>query len=230
MRTLFDLEIVFDSPQEGICGVDEVGRGPLAGPVVAAAVLPDPRQPIAGLADSKVLNAAQRDELAGEIRAKWIIALGAASLLEIEHRNILHASMLAMERAVARLPLVPRHILIDGNRLPGRLPCPATALVKGDALAPAISAAAIVAKVARDRTMRQLGLRYPGYGWETNAGYGTAEHLDALKRLGTTPHHRLRFAPVAALMAGEATEPRYRMPPASGLEDRTWPGKRTTAA
>mgnify|MGYP001403455940 CR=1 FL=1 len=228
MRTLFDLEIVFDSPQEGICGVDEVGRGPLAGPVVAAAVLPDPRQPIDGLADSKVLTAEQREGLAGEIRAKWIIALGAASLAEIERRNILHASMLAMERAVARLPLPPRHVLVDGNRLPVRLPCPATALVKGDALAPAISAAAIVAKVARDRMMQRLGLRYPGYGWETNAGYGTAVHRAALGRLGATPHHRRSFAPVAALLAGEAAPPHHPDAVDAEMKDRTWQGNRTT--
>lgn len=204
MHSLFTLDIDFTLPQDGICGVDEVGRGPLAGPVVAAAVLPDPRRPIDGLADSKVLTAGRREALAREIHACWIVALGAASLAEIEHRNILHASMLAMRRAVDRLPLRPRHVLVDGNRLPPGLPCPATAIVRGDALAPAISAAAIVAKVARDLLMHRLGLRYPGYGWERNAGYGTRLHCDALARLGITPHHRKGFAPVAALLPAGA--------------------------
>jgi len=200
MRDMFMPDIDPTCLQAGVCGVDEVGRGPLAGPVVAVAVLPDPARPIRGLADSKQLSPGQREALAREIRRHWVAATGAASLAEIERLNILHASMLAMQRAVARLPLRPRHVLVDGNRLPPGLPCPATALVRGDALSPAISAAAIVAKVFRDRLMLRLGRRYPGYGWETNAGYGTAAHRDALTRLGLTPHHRSGFAPVAALL------------------------------
>ncbi|MEQ8347124.1 MAG: ribonuclease HII [Sneathiellaceae bacterium] len=218
MQTLFTLDIDFTQPQDGICGVDEVGRGPLAGPVLAAAVLPDPRRPIAGLADSKVLTAERREALAREIHANWFAALGAASLAEIEQRNILHASMLAMRRAVDRLPRRPRHVLVDGNRLPVGLPCPATAIVQGDACAPAISAAAIVAKVARDHLMRRLGARYPGYGWERNAGYGTRQHCDALAALGVTPHHRRGFAPVATRLLVVAALPSGTDAVGAGIE------------
>lgn len=214
MRNLFVLGIDLTQPQEGICGVDEVGRGPLAGPVLAVAVLPDPARPIPGLADSKQLSAPRRAELSEEIRGKWVCAAGAASLAEIERLNILHASMLAMARAVARLPRAPRHVLVDGNRLPHGLPCPATAIVGGDAIAPAISAAAIVAKVMRDRLMARLARRHPGYGWERNAGYGTVAHCRAMSALGITRHHRRCFAPVAKLLpapprphAGKGNEP-----------------------
>lgn len=204
LTDLFASEIRFASLQDGVCGVDEVGRGPLAGPVVAAAVLPDPRRPIEGLADSKILPAERREALALEIRTHWQVALGAASLAEIERLNILHASMLAMRRAISRLPCAPLHVLVDGNRLPPGLPCPATPIVDGDALSPAISAAAIVAKTARDLLMRRLSRRYPGYGWETNVGYGTPAHRDALSALGLTPHHRRTFAPVLAVLGTQA--------------------------
>lgn len=182
-----------------VAGVDEVGRGPLAGPVVAAAVIL--RRPIEGLADSKALSARQRERLCAEIRAGAVVALAAASVLEIERLNILGASLLAMQRAVARLGLRPSEVLVDGNRCPP-LDCPARAVVGGDATVPEISAASIVAKVVRDRLMLRLGQRYPGYGWDRNAGYGTAEHRAGLARLGLTPHHRRGFAPCAQLRLG----------------------------
>jgi ribonuclease HII len=176
-----------------ICGVDEVGRGPLAGPVVAAAVIL--LAPVAGLADSKVLAAPVRAELALALRGAAWIGIGAASVAEIDRLNILQASLLAMRRAVLRLGCLPDLALIDGNRAPA-LPCPAETIVDGDALEPAISAASIVAKVTRDRLMQRLALRYPGYGWETNVGYATQLHRDALWRLGPCRHHRRSFASV----------------------------------
>ena len=177
-----------------VAGIDEVGRGPLAGPVVAAAVIL--RASVAGLADSKTLTAARREALAEELRASAVIALGAASVAEIDRLNILWASLLAMRRAVLRLALRPELILVDGNRVPEPLPCAARAVIGGDGTEPAIAAASIVAKVARDRCMRRLALRHAGYGWESNVGYGTAIHLDGLARLGATPHHRRSFRPV----------------------------------
>ena len=177
-----------------VAGVDEVGRGPLAGPVVAAAVIL--RVPVEGLADSKTLTAARREALAEELRASAMIALGAASVAEIDRLNILWASLLAMRRAVLRLALRPELVLVDGDRVPEPLPCAARAVVGGDGTEPAIAAASIVAKVARDRCMRRLALRHAGYGWESNVGYGTAIHLDGLARLGATRHHRRSFRPV----------------------------------
>ena len=176
-----------------IAGIDEVGRGPLAGPVVAAAVIL--LEPCAGLADSKLLSAERREELAAEVRRVAWIGLGAASVAEIDRLNILRASLLAMRRAVARLGCLPELALVDGDRMP-ELPCPAEAVIDGDATVPAISAASIVAKVARDRLMRRLAQRYPGYGWDTNVGYATAEHRAALQQLGASCHHRRSFAPV----------------------------------
>jgi ribonuclease HII len=175
-----------------VAGVDEVGRGPLAGPVLAAAVIL--LRPVPGLADSKQLLPARRLALAAILREHAHIAIGAASVLEIERLNILRATHLAMRRAVRRLPLRPHLVLVDGNSPPG-LDLPTRCIVGGDALEPAISAASIVAKVLRDRLMRRLASRYPGYGWERNAGYGTAEHRGALASLGLTPHHRRGFAP-----------------------------------
>lgn len=190
-----------------VAGVDEVGRGPLAGPVVAAAVIL--RAPVpAGLADSKALCAARREELAALLRASAaVVALGAASVAEIDRLNILHATLLAMRRAVLRLAVRPGLVLVDGNALPPGLPCPARAVVGGDRTEPAIAAASILAKVARDRCMRRLGLRHAGYGWDSNAGYGTPAHLAGLARLGTTRHHRFSFRPVreAAAAAGAAS-------------------------
>jgi ribonuclease HII len=180
-----------------ICGVDEVGRGPLAGPVVAAAVIL--LAPVEGLADSKVLAAPVRAELALALRTVARIGIGCASVAEIDRINILQASLLAMRRAVLRLGCLPDLALIDGNRAPA-LPCPAEAIVDGDALVPAISAASIVAKVTRDRLMQRLALRYPGYGWETNVGYATQLHRDALWRLGPSRHHRRTFASVQGVL------------------------------
>jgi ribonuclease HII len=177
-------------------GIDEVGRGPLAGPVMAAAVILDPRNPIDGLADSKALTPAHRETLAREIRANAIAwALGSASVEEIDQLNILQASLLAMSRAVTGLRVAPELALIDGNRAP-TLRCPARAIVGGDATVPAISAASIVAKVARDALMTELDAEYPGYGFAQHKGYPTKMHLTALATLGVSSVHRRSFGPV----------------------------------
>ncbi len=178
-------------------GVDEAGRGPLAGPVVAAAVILDDAQPIAGLADSKKLSAARRDRLYDEIRAKALCcSVAQATVEEIDRLNILQATMLAMRRAVAGLRLRPRLVLVDGNRLPV-LDVRAEAIVQGDAKVQAISAASILAKVTRDRGLADLHAQYPQYGFDRHKGYGTAQHLEALRRWGPCPMHRRSFAPVA---------------------------------
>lgn len=178
-------------------GVDEAGRGPLAGPVVAAAVILDPRQGIAGLADSKKLTARRREQLFDQIQDKALCcAIGQASVEEIDRLNILQATLLAMQRAVAGLRLVPARVLVDGNRLP-RLPMLAEAIIGGDAKVPAISAASILAKVHRDRWCEQIDAEYPQYGFAAHKGYGTAAHLVALRQHGPTPWHRRSFAPVA---------------------------------
>ncbi len=183
-----------------VAGVDEVGRGPLAGPVVAAAVILDPLRPIDGLADSKKLSEARREALAPVIREHALVwALGRAEVEEIDALNILHASLLAMRRAVLALATAPEFALIDGNRCP-ELPCPAEAVVKGDSRVAAISAASILAKVARDREMVELDAVYPGYGLAGHKGYPSPAHLDALARLGVTPIHRRSFAPVRRLL------------------------------
>jgi ribonuclease HII len=182
-------------------GVDEAGRGPLAGPVVAAAVILDVTKPIKGLADSKVLRAAVRERLCDEIFEKALCcSVARASVEEIDTLNILQATMLAMQRAVAGLRLPPKLALIDGNRVPP-LPMQAEAIVKGDAKVAAISAASIVAKVTRDRLCQEWDVLYPGYAFAKHKGYGTAVHLDALKRLGASPLHRRSFAPVAQVLA-----------------------------
>ncbi len=178
-----------------IAGVDEVGRGPLAGPVVAAAVIL--LQPLEGIADSKLLDAPTREQLARRLREVALIGVAAASVTEIDRINILHASMLAMRRAVLRLGCLPDLALIDGNRAPD-LPCPVDTVVAGDRDVPAIGAASIVAKVTRDRLMHRLAQRYPGYGWESNVGYATEVHREAVRRLGPTCHHRRSFATVQA--------------------------------
>jgi ribonuclease HII len=185
-----------------IAGCDEVGRGTLAGPVVAAAVVLDAARPIVGLADSKALSARRREALAALIRERalgW--AIGEASVDEIDRVNILQATLLAMQRAVAALHLRPSLVLVDGNRAP-ELPMPARAIVGGDALEPAISAASIVAKVYRDRLMVELGARHPGYGFERHFGYGTIAHKQALAKLGPCPVHRRSFAPVRQALQG----------------------------
>jgi len=177
-------------------GVDEVGRGPLAGPVLAAAVILDPATRVRGLADSKRLTAARREALAEEIRAAALAwSIGRAEVAEIDSLNILRASHLAMQRAVEGLEVCPELVFVDGNLTPA-FPMPAVALVGGDALMAAISAAAILAKVARDAEMTALAKRYPGYGLEQHKGYATAAHLEALADLGPTPLHRQSFAPV----------------------------------
>jgi len=188
-----------------LAGVDEAGRGPLAGPVYAAAVILHPQQPIAGLADSKKLTAAKRQTLAEQIRQYargWCIA--SASVAEIDSLNILQATMLAMRRACEGLGeqgVRPERILIDGNRIPAGLPCPAQALVKGDSLVPAISAASILAKTARDAYCLQLHAQYPHYAFDVHKGYGTAQHLRLLREHGPCPAHRRSFAPVRQLLA-----------------------------
>lgn len=183
-----------------LAGVDEVGRGPLIGPVVTAAVILDPEQPIEGLTDSKKLTDKKREALAEQIKAHAIAwALGRAEVEEIDELNILHATMLAMQRAVQALPTKPEFVYIDGNRCPD-LPYPSEAVVKGDALVPAISAASIIAKVARDQEMLELDAKYPGYGLAQHKGYPTKAHLDALTELGVTPLHRRSFAPVRKIV------------------------------
>ncbi len=183
-----------------IAGVDEVGRGPLIGAVVAAAVILDPAQPIDGLADSKKLTERRRNLLEIEIQEKALAwALGRAEVEEIDRINILQASMLAMRRAVEALPIAATHALIDGNRCP-ELPCTAEAIVGGDGTVAAISAASILAKVARDREMILLDSQYPGYGLAQHKGYPTKAHLAALQRLGVTPIHRRSFGPVRRLI------------------------------
>ena len=179
-----------------IAGLDEVGRGPLAGPVTAAAVVLDPARIPQGLADSKTLTAARRAALAAELLQVAEVSIAHATVEEIDRINILQASLLAMERAVAGLRLMPDHCLIDGNKIPKGLQGRAEAIVKGDARSLSIAAASIVAKVARDRIMVDLAQHYPGYGWERNAGYPSPAHLAALQNLGVTPWHRRSFRPV----------------------------------
>ncbi|MCM2563706.1 ribonuclease HII [Lutimaribacter sp. EGI FJ00015] len=179
-----------------IAGVDEVGRGPLAGPVVAAAVVLDPAHIPEGLRDSKQLSAKRRAALSEIIHDVAQVGIGQASVAEIDQINILRASHLAMERAVAALPEPPDHLLIDGNMIPRDLVIPATPLVKGDTLSVSIAAASIMAKIWRDQVMRDLAQQFPGYGWETNAGYPSKNHKAALRNLGVTPHHRRSFKPV----------------------------------
>ena len=199
------VEIDFTRGLRLVAGVDEVGRGPLAGAVVAAAVILDPERPIAGLADSKKLTEARREALAPiiqEYALAW--ALGRAEVEEIDSINILQASLLAMRRAVLALRVAPEFALIDGNRCP-ELPCPAEAVIKGDSRVAAISAASILAKVARDREMVVLDAQYPGYGLAQHKGYPSKAHLAALEALGVSPLHRRTFGPVRRLLElGEA--------------------------
>ncbi|MEX2648363.1 MAG: ribonuclease HII [Alphaproteobacteria bacterium] len=181
-----------------VAGVDEAGRGPWAGPVVAAAVVLDPGRVPRGLDDSKRLSPSRREVLYEILIESAAVGVGLASVAEIDRLNIRQASFLAMRRAVARLPRAPGHVLIDGDALPG-LGCPATAVIGGDRLSVSIAAASIIAKVTRDRLMTALALACPGYGFERHKGYGTALHRAALARLGASAHHRRSFRPVAAL-------------------------------
>lgn len=184
----------------GLCGVDEAGRGPLAGPVTAAAVMLDPARPIEGLRDSKKLSAVARERLADEIRAKavaWCVA--EASVAEIDQFNILHATMLAMQRAVAGLGREPDEVMVDGNRCP-KWAWRSQAVVKGDDKVAAIAAASILAKTARDQFMVRLHEAFPVYGFAQHMGYGTVAHLDALKAYGACPQHRRSFAPVKLVL------------------------------
>ena len=185
-----------------IAGVDEVGRGPLVGDVVTAAVILDPNQPIAGLADSKKLSDKKRQLLAAEIKDKALCyAIGRCSPTEIDELNILHATMLAMSRAVEGLSVKPEFVFIDGNRVPSQLTVPAQAVVKGDSLVEEISAASILAKVARDEEMIELDKRYPDYGFAGHKGYPTKAHFAALEQYGAIAEHRKSFKPVQRILA-----------------------------
>ena len=187
-----------------ICGVDEAGRGPWAGPVTAAAVILDPERPVSGLTDSKKISEKKRFALEPEIKANvayWCVAHAEPD--EIDRMNIREATFLAMQRAIAGLGIIPSRILIDGNTLPARLPAPAEAIIKGDLKEPAISAASILAKTERDRLMEAYCQTHPGYGFSQHKGYGTAAHAEALQSLGACPIHRASFAPVRKVMLSE---------------------------
>ena len=199
-------QAAFDWRRAGlVAGVDEAGRGPLAGPVVAAAVILDPGRPIAGLADSKTLAPRRREALAVEVRAGSLAwGLGWADAAEVDALNVLQATFLAMRRALVALSTPPAHVIVDGDRCPGlgglALECTLEAVVQGDATVPSVSAASILAKCARDAFMRELESRYPGYGFAGHKGYPTAEHVAALRRLGPSPVHRRSFGPVQSCL------------------------------
>ena len=186
-----------------VAGVDEAGRGPLAGPVTAAAVILNPDDLPQGLADSKTLSAARREALFDQIMARAAVGVAHASVQEIDDLNILRASHLAMMRAIKALSPAPDYVLIDGNLLPKDLQLPATALVKGDAKSLSIAAASIIAKVTRDRVMVDLAQQFPAYGWQKNAGYPTKDHVTALQNLGVTPWHRRSFKPIHNILYQE---------------------------
>jgi len=203
-RRAMNLDLFEQAARRGgrICGIDEAGRGPLAGPVMAAAVILDPDRRINGLADSKVLSAERREELALRIRERAIAyAIAEASVEEIDTLNILQATLLAMRRAVERLEVAADYALVDGNQMP-RLSIPGRTIIAGDATERCISAASILAKTARDAMLDEIDGRYPGYGFAQHKGYPTPAHLDALARLGPCPAHRRSFAPVRALAGG----------------------------
>ena len=186
-----------------VAGVDEVGRGPLAGPVTAAAVILNPARLPEGLNDSKKLTAKRRAGLYEEIFELAEVSVAHASVEEIDEYNILRASHLAMERAVAGLSIPPDMALIDGNLIPRNLPVPARAVIKGDGKSLSIAAASIVAKITRDRIMWDLAQQFPGYGWDSNAGYPSKSHKEALQNIGITPHHRRSFKPVHNILYQE---------------------------
>jgi len=186
-----------------VCGIDEAGRGPWAGPVVASAVILDPANIPDGLNDSKKLTAKRRDALFDVINEVAQVGVGIATVQEIDDINILQATFLAMRRAMEDLPEQPAYALIDGNKIPPNLSCPAEAIVKGDGRSVSIAAASIIAKVTRDRIMVTLAQQFPGYGWERNAGYGVKAHQEGLNRLGVTPHHRVSFKPIHKMLYQE---------------------------
>lgn len=199
----YTFESVFTPLARIIAGVDEVGRGPLAGPVTAAAVILRPCQVPSGLRDSKKLTAARRTELSAQITDCAHVGIGEASVAEIDDINILQATFLAMRRAIAALPVAPDALLIDGKLIPPGLPCTAQAVVKGDDRSASIAAASIVAKNWRDLGMLALAQQHPFYGWDTNMGYGTAAHMLGLKRHGVTTHHRRSFKPIHNILLQE---------------------------
>lgn len=200
----FRLEEELGAPSILVAGIDEVGRGPFAGPVVAAAVIVDPANLPRALKrrinDSKQVPEPVREEIYEAVQGRIDFAIGQASVTEIDTLNIYHASFLAMQRATAALPRAPQFAIVDGNRAP-ELPCQTKPVVGGDALCLSVALASIMAKVTRDRLMRELDARYPGYGWSTNAGYGTEEHRAALLHLGVTPEHRTSFRFVSEVLA-----------------------------
>ena len=205
----FEIEVAaYAAGKQRVVGVDEVGRGPLAGPVMAAAVWLDPAHIPEGLNDSKKLTAARRQALRDALTDTADISIGAASIAEIDRLNILQASHLAMLRAIEGLRHTPDHVLIDGSMIPRDLTISASAVVKGDTRSVSIAAASIVAKISRDLVMVDLAQQHPGYGWETNAGYPTPAHLSALLDLGVTPHHRRSFKPVHNILYQEKTTSR----------------------
>lgn len=192
---------ITSTPRDRIAGVDEAGRGPLAGPVVVAAVILDPSRPIDGLDDSKALSERQRELLFDLIQNRVLAySIVAVEVAEIEQRNILQATLIGMERALRALQPAPLQALIDGNRGPASSPCPVTTVINGDAIEPAIMAASILAKVTRDRILVALDAAHPGYGFARHKGYPTPEHLAALELLGPSPAHRRSFAPVRRLL------------------------------
>lgn len=186
-----------------VAGVDEVGRGPLAGPVLAAAVVLNPDDIPEGLNDSKALSAKRREALYAELMARADVSVGSASVAEIDEHNILRASHIAMVRAIAGLSVQPDHVLIDGNMVPRGLNLAATTVIKGDARSLSIAAASIVAKIRRDALMVDLAQQHPGYGWETNMGYPSKSHKEALQNIGVTPQHRRSFKPVHNILYQE---------------------------
>ena len=194
------LETLGFDPNEIAAGVDEAGRGPLAGPVMAASVILDPKRPIKGLADSKKLSEKKREYLYSQIIEKAVsYCVAQATIEEIDQLNILQATMLAMQRAVDGLSVIPTRVWVDGNRLP-KLKIPAVAVIKGDSLIDCISAASILAKVSRDKWCTEIDQVYPHYGFAVHKGYGTAVHMKALQEHGATPYHRRSFAPVAKVL------------------------------
>ena len=187
-----------------VAGIDEAGRGPWAGPVVAAAVIIDPSKIslefVGKIDDSKKLTKSRREYIANNLNLFAKIGIGASGTEEIEKFNILQATLKAMQRAIYALPVEPDFALVDGNQIPS-LPCAAKSIIKGDSISLSVAAASIIAKVTRDRIMNKLSLRYPDYGWERNSGYGTSQHSKGLEKFGVTPHHRKKFAPIIKILS-----------------------------